>query len=169
MTAERPPDGLQLGAATTERRVWRFERAGWVVIALLLAATVVGLFGSSGLLPPATARGAGGLELRYPRFQRHAAPTVLEITIPTRPGEETAQLWLSRPYIEGYEVRRISPEPESAETGRERVVYTFRAHTPGQPAAVTFLMEPSRYGLRDGQAGLGEDGPPLRFRLFVYP
>ncbi len=168
MAVEARPDGFQVGEnPTLERRVWVFERTGWAVMALLLVATAAGLFGSSGLLPPVTARSADGLEVRYSRFQRHAAKTELQVTIPAQ--VESVQFWLSRPFIESYEILLISPEPETAQTSLDRVVYTFRAQSPGEPAAVTFTLEPARYGRYTGAAGLGEDGPPLRIRPFVYP
>ena len=56
-----------------QRREWRIERVGWVLMAGLLLAGLLGLLGD-GPLSRATAGSAGALSVEYDRLQRAAAP-----------------------------------------------------------------------------------------------
>ena len=56
------------------RRIAAIQRAGWVVMGLVIAAALLGLFGA-GPLSRATAEAADGtLRLEYDRFGRLSAP-----------------------------------------------------------------------------------------------
>ena len=59
-----------------QRREWSIQRAGWLVMATIVIAGLIGLFGA-GPLSSANAE-AGPLQLQYSRFERRHAPSELD-------------------------------------------------------------------------------------------
>ena len=156
--------------ATFQSRTWLLERIGWIVILLILAAALLGLCGSAGPLGRGSAGEQGGpLSLRYARFPRHAAPTLLEVRLDgatVRDG--TARVWMEQALLENFDLEHVTPEPVTVELGAGHLTYVFRVAEPGGPLTITFSLRAERYGPHTGRIGL-PDGPTLRFRQFVYP
>lgn len=152
-----------------QRREWRVQRVGWVVVALLLLATLLGLTGP-GPLSRATAGSEGApLRAEYNRFGRHHAPGTVRFELsPEAVRDGKAKLWVSRSYLETVQVDSISPEPESVQAGADRLTYTFDVGELDRPTKLTFHIEPEDFGLIPARAGL-EGGPELTFSQFVYP
>jgi hypothetical protein len=148
---------------------WRISRLGWAVMALIILAAILGLFGG-GIFTDATLRAEGGLlEVRYERFARHAASANLVLTPgPNAMREGSARLWIDREYLNGVQVQTISPEPYSVEAYGDRLVYAFRFDQSDAPIPVSFSLHVVGLGLLQGRVGL-EEGPELDFRQFVYP
>jgi hypothetical protein len=152
-----------------QRRSWTVQRIGWVVMALVIVAALLGLFGPGPLSSATAGEQGGALWAEYRRFGRYASPSTLRIHLGTgaaRDGE--ARVWLSREYLEGVRIQHITPEPDSVEAGLDRITYAFRVAEPGQPVAVTFHLELQQIGPTTGRVGL-PDGPSLTFSQFVYP
>src|SRR4051794_20576218 len=152
------------------RRSWRRQRIAWVVMALLIVATLLGLFGP-GLLGDSIAGAKGGpLWMAYNRFGRlQAESTTLRIHV--EPGAVTGQplrLWVSRSYLERVQVMHILPEPQSVEIAADRYVYVIAVQDMSQPASLVFHIEPAHVGLLRGQVGI-EGGDTLDFSQFIYP
>ena len=152
-----------------QQREWRMQRIGWVIIALLLLATVLGLLGS-GFLSQATAGASGDpLWLEFERFAHLQAPTTVKAHVGANAGaEDEVRLWLNRPYLERVEIQSISPEPDSVEATAGRLIYVFKVAEPNQPIEVDFYLQPTDFGRLEGQIGLDE-GPSLNFNHLVYP
>lgn len=130
-----------------QRREWRVERMGWVVMGLIVLLALLGALGSSGPLSTATTTGNdGAMSLKHNRFVHWQAPTRLEFELASAAsqGQETAGVWLSRQFVEAVEITGIEPEPEQTSTGPDRFTYTFQVAQPGQPASVVFISSRSR-------------------------
>ncbi|QDV34840.1 hypothetical protein [Tautonia plasticadhaerens] len=152
-----------------QRTMFAVQRAAWAVMAALLLAALLGLFGS-GPVSRATAGGGGApLLLEFERFARLDAETTLRARIEAAPGPDgTIRIRIDEGYLRDVQVRRITPEPDHAEVGADVVDYVFRARSPGPRVTVTFAVRPERAGRLRGRISLG-DGTPLRFGHFVYP
>ena len=153
-----------------ERRDGRLQRAGWLVILLVLAASTSGLCGSVGPLGSVTARAAeGSVEITYARFPRHNAPMVLEVRLPaTAITDGRARIWLDGSYLDRFNVQSTQPDPATVEAAGERVIYTFQVAAGAEPVTVSLSLTPLQYGRQTGRIGL-VDGPSWRLRQFVYP
>jgi hypothetical protein len=150
-----------------QNRTWKVQRIAWAVLGLAILAGLLGVFGT-GVASHATAGGAGALLLEYERFECWGAPAKLRLHLePSAEAGGAARVWLGTEYIEDLRIEAITPEPESVEADRDRLIYTFRV-AQGQPALVTFYFSPERAGLLTGQAGV-VGGQALRFRQFIYP
>jgi len=152
-----------------QRHHWIAERVGWTVIALVIPAAVLGLFGPGLLNRASVANADARLRLEYGHFGRYRAPTTLRLHLgPNATSGTKVGVWVDRNFIERVEVQTIIPPPDSAELGADRVTYVFRISDASRPAAITFYLEPERVGALAGRIGL-ENKPPLHFEQFIYP
>jgi hypothetical protein len=152
-----------------QRRSWAIQRLGWVMLALLILAACLGLFGSGPLSQAMTGRQEDPLSVQYHRFWRLKSPMSLRLHFgpqATRSGQ--ARVWLSRSYLEAMSVQHVTPQPQQVEAGPDRLTYVFTLSPPERPTTVTFNIEPETPGSVSGQAGL-ENGLTVSFRHFIYP
>lgn len=152
-----------------QRHHWIAERVGWTVIALVMVAAVLGLFGPGLLNRARVANADGRFRLEYSHFGRYRAPTTLRLHLgPNATSGAKVRVWVDRKFIEGVEVQNITPPPDSAELGADRVTYVFQISDASRPAAITFYLEPERVGALSGRIGL-ESKSPVHFEQFIYP
>jgi hypothetical protein len=140
-----------------ERREWIVQRAGWVAMALLVAAAVAGLFGSGPLARAQTE--AAGLKVDYPRFARDGADSELDVRL------EGTRLWIGREVGDHFTVESVTPSPERVRLLPDRWVYEYPG---GPPSRLMLKLRPNRAGrgaLRLGVEGAGE----VRVAPLVFP
>jgi hypothetical protein len=152
-----------------QQKEWRLQRIGWVVMALLIVAALLGLTGS-GLLARATVGDAGSpLQLEYSRFARLDAPTSLDLEIA---GEavtaDQVELWVERAYLHEIQIEQIVPEPAEVRSAGERLIYVVDVDEPGQAVTITLNLRHMAFGPKSGQVGL-DDHAALDFGQFVFP
>jgi hypothetical protein len=152
-----------------QRRSWVVQRFGWVMLALLILAALLGLFGPGPLSQAMAGRQDGPLWAEYHRFWRLKSPMSLRLHLgPEAAASGQARVWLSRSYMEAMRVQHVTPPPQRVEAGSDRFTYVFTLNPPHRSTAVTFTIEPETPGSVAGQAGL-ENGLEIRFRHFIYP
>lgn len=153
-----------------EKRTWVFERTGWALMAIVIVAAWLGLFGIHGMLSDTTlTHDAAPLRLTYNRFARRVAPASLVFEVGPgagKPGSLT--IWLSRSYVDRIQIERITPFPQRVQTGGDRMMFTFSVPESGEPAVIRFDLQTDTAGMLRGEAGLGS-AAPLRFQTLVYP
>jgi hypothetical protein len=171
VSARQPVSALEINEdPRRERREWRVERLGWVAMAGLVTAALLGLLGGAGPLSHGGAADPrGDLRIEYRRFARHQAPSTLRVQLgPEVPRSGTVRLWLDRKYVDDAGIGEITPEPERIEATADRLTYTFAVPLTGRPTTLTYHLEPQRIGrlvTRFGLEGRGE----LGFRQLVLP
>jgi len=155
-----------------QRRSWLVQRVGWIVMALVLLAALVGLFGGAGLLGGEAKAGSEDamVSVSYERFLRFMKPTTLQIQLSQEAGKEgNVSVWLDREYLDGLQVQQITPQPDAARTGPERLTYVFEVDHLNGPATITFdLLPEQEIGALRGRVGIGA-GEQVSFGQFVYP
>lgn len=149
-----------------QRQAWTAQRAGWVVMLLAVVAAVAGLCGMG---PAAHAEvSQGAITVEYDRLTRYQRPVQLSAELTAEAiSEGSAQVWISRDYVEAMNLEKVVPEPESVEVQPDRLVYTFQA-AEGGPVRITFDMRTSRVGLHEIRMGV-VDGPSVSVTQVVYP
>jgi hypothetical protein len=147
-----------------QRREWFAERAGWVVMAVLLAASLTGVLGT-GPLSEQTADGGDGFKVEYERFARYQAPSKIVVHFPAQ-GDE-ARIGLSRDFYEAMEIE-VEPQPNSVELTPEDVIFHFGAQPQGGSSAVTFRVKPDERWEREATITLN-GSRHVTFRMFVFP
>lgn len=104
-----------------QRRVWVVQRVGWVAMALVALAALVGLFGGTGSLRgEAKASSEDAIvSVDYERFLRFMKPTTLEIQVGPEAGKEgMVSIWLDREYLDGLQVQQITRSQTARRPGR---------------------------------------------------
>jgi hypothetical protein len=108
-----------------QRYVWTAQRVGWIIIGLVVAAAMAGLFGT-GPLSRASAQGPG-VQIDYERFGRWQQPMKLRCFLSATTPD--MQIALSRQYLESVQVEEIIPRTH---TGRScRALGGSSVHRPG--------------------------------------
>ncbi len=96
-----------------ERRILRFQQAGWAVLGLIVLAALLGLFNTGLFSKAVVADPEVPLRLEYDHFLRYQAPQRLRIRVgPLAAPDRRVRLWISDDYLEGVQVRQIDPRPE---------------------------------------------------------
>ncbi len=155
-----------------QRRDWAVQRVGWVAMALVALVALLGFFGGTGALrgeAKATNEDAV-VSVSYERFLRFMKPTTLQIQLGQEAGKEgKVSAWLDRRYLDGLQVQQITPQPDSAKAGPEKLTYVFEVDDPNGTTTVSFdLLPEQKVGVLKGRVGIG-DGEPVSFGQFVYP
>ncbi len=148
-------------------RQWRLERFGQVLIACLIIAALLGLFGHSPLSTATERTADGRLSIHYDRFARIESNSDVLVTLePGESGEAVVRLWLDQDYLDAFKVTAVSPIPvrgEARDGGRAFVFQTdgsrFTAVLSGQFQAI---------GMVHGSVKVDE-GEPLAMTHFVWP
>ncbi|MEM5776356.1 MAG: hypothetical protein AAGU05_15240 [Anaerolineaceae bacterium] len=147
---------------------WDFERAGWVVMAVLVLLGVLGLFGD-GRISQAEQTSPGGLKISYERFERRTNPTLLELEFPPE-AVQNGQLhwWINREYVKRVQVDGIFPDPEQVETTADRIIYTVNVPDAAGPILVKLNVSAEKSGRLPVEIGW-LDGDTLQFNQFIFP
>ena len=149
--------------------VWRVQRVGWAVMALLLAVSLTGLLGGYGPLNQVVVR-AGGLAVEHERVVRHSGEARLGIEVaPALQREGTVYLWVDRSWWQGMELESDPlPEAESSSVSGDVVIYEFTSADPTLPVRIEFSLKPDGVGTRTARVGV-VDGPEVSFTQLVLP
>ena len=170
--ARQPHKGSIVIAADEEfqRKAWRVQRAGWVV---MLAVAIAALFGAFGDGPASSMKigdESSGLAIQYERFVRANAPQdmAFEISAAAQSSDTTAQIWLDRSWVESNRINSITPAPASSTLLADRIVYTFATRKSAAPLKVRIDLESRHFGVLHARAGV-RPGEALVFRQLAYP
>jgi hypothetical protein len=134
-------------------------------MAVALVAAGAGLFGG-GLLSETAVTAGDELTVEYPRFGRAHAP--LELVIDWRPRQAESSLWVSREYLDDFEIAEIRPAPSAVAADQDRIAYTFRTGKPDARVGVTFMLEAKYAGMLEGRIGTAGE-LEVEIRQFVFP
>ena len=162
MTQETPID---LGEDIAQQEhVWRIERVSWTLMALVLAASLLGFTGHGYFSERRIGSSESGLEASYHRFERRAAPTLFTVRLTGMPAA-TTRLHINQDFVQNVEALRVYPQPQRVELGTDFLTYVFDT---GAAGTIVFRYEPAAAGALEIELGL-EGRPPLALAQFVYP
>lgn len=156
---------------TVQRRSWRAERVGFALMALVIAAALLGLFGSGPLARTNASSADGTLTVAYNRLDRHLTPA--ELTVMLRPRQGKAEpwrtLWLGESFMRAVQIEGIHPQPTEAQAaGNSGMLLRFAATDPDGTVTVRLSLQMQSLGLTRVRLGRSEDSA-LWLTQFVYP
>ncbi|HVF65839.1 MAG TPA: hypothetical protein VNE58_17785 [Casimicrobiaceae bacterium] len=146
------------------RRTWTVQRAGWIAMALVVGAALLGVFGK-GPLSGAT-RESAGLSVDFDRFARWRGEIDVRVT-PAATAGRTLALTLPQTYLEQIELVAVTPPALRVEPREDRTTFVFAGAT-GAPQEIVFRVKPNRIGFLDGAIGV-EGAAAADFRTLVFP
>jgi hypothetical protein len=152
-----------------QRRMWRMQRVGWVIMGLIILAGLLGFLGGGPISRAEVGDRAGSLLIRYDRFERTLSPATLRLAVaPGTTTEGQARIKLQYPFLNKIEVQDVQPQPQSVEATSDGLVYVFSVGNVRGPVEITFRYRPEQMGLVSGGVGI-EDGELVMLSQFVYP
>jgi len=146
------------------RRNWQVQRAGWLLMALVVLLGLAGLFGQGRLA--SREAGGQGITLRYQRVVRLEATQSLEFALDARQSGEVA-LELDSGFVRRTEIERIIPAPREISVSPAGQRLSFPAAGSGS-VAVRVLFVPKKLGRLRGRFGT-PGGAVLPVSFFVLP
>lgn len=150
------------------RRAWRIERVGWAVMALVLAATLLGAFGD-GPMSRAQEGSARALSVEYDRLLRSSAPTEYRFqTHPSIANRGALRLRFDRSLVDLMELDSIIPAPEHQEAGPGYTDFIFSLAPGSSSARIDFRFRPATFGRHVGRVSVA-GAHPVVIDQFVYP
>ena len=165
--SRHPPSIEQVARNTTpfQRREWIVQRIGWVLLALLLLAGALGLFGSGPLAERSLDNGAARLE--YERFVRSDADTRWTLTLHQPAAGGTADIAIDADFAANFEIVSIQPAPSATALSAGRWVYSFETRDSGE-VPVVFIVQSRKIGRHDGTIAVA-DAAPFVISQLTYP
>ena len=145
-----------------QQRQWSLHRIAWALLVALLVLAGLGLFSSGPISQTSRASKDSGLTLDYERYLRFGKPTEVSLELERARGE--TELTVEAEYLAGFSIERVSPEPDSVRSARDRLIYSFEA----PPSQVTFSLTPREVGGQEGSFSL-KGAERLSLSQFVYP
>lgn len=151
------------------RREWRMERIGWLVMALLLVAGLLGLFGY-GPLSQGQAGDPGTLSVEYDHLQRASAPSEYRFTVaPSLVRDGELRLRFDDALLDEVDMESIIPEPKEVRSGPGYTEFVFAVNPgKGPPARVQFQFQQATFGHVRGNV-TADGAAPLVIDQFIYP
>ena len=147
-----------------QRKEWRAQRIGIVLMAFFVTCALLGLTGSGGPLARGEAGDRGGaIHLEYERVVRRGTTSTL--TLHLRGGAPDVRFWVSAPYFEHAAVEFVSPQPDRVVVEATRHVYTILAGSP--EVTVVLDVKHRSVGRIHGEVGV-IGGPSARFSQFSF-
>jgi hypothetical protein len=152
-----------------QNREWRVERIGWIILALLVLAALLGILGKGPLSKAIAGSQDGPLWVEYQRFVRHRSPTELIVRIEADAAQEgRIHLQLNQEFVQKAQIQRIDPEPDQEQVAMDRITYVFQVGEGAAPVQVIYRLEMQSFGLLSTPIGI-VDGPEVSINQFVYP
>jgi hypothetical protein len=151
-----------------QRREWLVERLGWGLIALVLAAGLLGALGP-GLLGTREATSSdGSLRAKYSLVERYDAPNVLELWLVAKESSADRPLEISRSAADRITIEQIIPHPAASSSRADKLALHFRAPAGGGELKVICRYKHNEFGLLNYELGLAGH-EPLQIRQLVLP
>jgi hypothetical protein len=141
------------------------ERTGWLFMAVILVAGLLGVFGHHPL-SRATGRTARRLTVEYDRFARYQSNVELRVLFePGTDGSNLVALWFDPDYLDCIKVVAVSPLPVRGEARDEGRGFVFQ--TDGSRFTATVSVQFETAGLVRGRVW-ADHGQPLRMSHMVW-
>lgn len=150
-----------------QRREWKVQKVGTIVLVAFILAALIGLLGA-GPLATATRSSTNSLvSVEVDRITRLKTENSMTLTFAPEVVENgTITLELTGPWASGIDLQRITPEPSEQKSIPGGLAMIFQAD-PSSETEVTLSIAGQEYLLLTGQATV--NGETVTFNQFVLP
>lgn len=165
---------LQIGVDMDfTRQMWRVQRAGWILMGLVILLALLGFFGGAGVLAHGVAgQREGPLWVEYDRYSRFQSPSKFVAHFQATPDEEgNVAVTVNRAFLRGFQVEQIAPQPEEVElaAGGEEAGATYKFRATGSGTyTITFHLQTEDIGRQAATISI-PTGEQVQFNQFVFP
>lgn len=126
-----------------QRKEWRAQRIGWVVMTLFVLAGLIGVFGTGPLTWATTSSLDGVVTVEYDRVVRFEADNSLTLIFgPDAVEDGVITVEMAGSWLAGVDLSGIAPEPAEQRALPDGVVWEFPVERTGQiDVTLTFRAE----------------------------
>ena len=116
-----------------QRRWWRFEKAAWLLLAVVLIADALGAFGRGWLAQAELTAADGSMCVHYERVERTGTPSEMTIEFgPSAVHDQKVRMFASQTTVKELGAQRIIPPADCiANRSRRYHLYVFRGRLSG--------------------------------------
>ena len=150
-----------------ERREWRVQRVGWLLLALFCGSALAGLLGPGPLSKQQAGKVGSDLYIEYDRFIRKQSPYGLKVFCRPDTTRDEFTITLDRGFVENVEIKGIQPEPSETTAGTTEYHFRFKRSGEGEQLVI-FHFEPDAFGTIETSVKLG-DKASHQIKQFVWP
>lgn len=163
-------DGLQVEEHLGfQRAMWRAERIGWALMAVVVVAALVGLFGVGPLSHSSVTSDDGLLTVDYLRFARAGGTSELSLEVDAALVEQDqVAVVLDRSFIDSVDIEHVTPQPAAEVATAEGIRFTFDAAATGGTVRLSFAFRPQAMGTVRAAVAV-PDGPRVDVPQLFYP
>lgn len=148
-----------------QRRTWKHERIGFVVLLAFIALALSGLFASGPLSRHIGSSPQQRLTVEYERFLRNGASSRIVLVARTSPSAR-ATLRIDRAFLRAHVVENLQPQPLSARSHEGGLELAGQADERGE-FSLYLTIRPDGIGLVRSTAWF--EGDSVVFTQFIYP
>jgi len=142
-----------------QQKEWRAFRWFWSLMACVLLAAVLGVFGY-GFISERTYTGAQ-LQVAYPKFMRVDSDTQLHLRVQDL--GQNATVGINQDYLNKVKISQIVPEPVSVALDGNTLIYKFSYVRNG---VITFFIDPYKMGSQ--RLKITVAGEKMSFQQYIY-
>jgi hypothetical protein len=151
-----------------QRRTWRVQRIGWVVLAVIITGAACGLFGNGPLSRSLADAPSLPFQIEYERLSRYHSPQTLRLHLKDGAAvREPFTVWLSDDYAARVSISSISPEPGEVHRSGGGFLYRFRMD-PSPSGQIILRLEADAVGPLTGFIGL-DPTHTVSISQWIYP
>lgn len=165
-----PDPDLDLNVdAGFQRREWRWQRIGWVVIGLILVGALLGVFANGPLSHESARSPDGQVRVVYQRFARHDGVSSIGIQVqPAAARHGQYVLTIGGDWAQAIQIEDVVPQPSTWTSRGGAQILEFDSADPQLPLQVEVDYHADTVGWHPGQVGVvGAD--PAQLGQFMYP
>lgn len=151
-----------------QRTVWKIQRFGWIVMAVLLVLAALGFAGGIGPLNKATATN-GQVEVEYKPYIRRSAPTELKVKLSSTQSD-TTKLLIDEEYLSEFDIQRIVPQPESVTATNGQLEYEFAMPETADSIKLSFSLKAKEDSVGKVEGIIYQSADkPIKVKQVIYP
>jgi hypothetical protein len=152
-----------------ERGEWKFERIGWAVMALIILAALIGLFGRGPLSSQTAGDENGEFWVEYERFVRYNSPEEVHVYVdPQFVQDDQLRLVIEGDFPHSNQLNEISPTPDSVELSSGKQIYVWQTSDATGPMHIIFQYNAIQLFNQNSRFG-PEQADALEISQFVFP
>ncbi|WP_439212704.1 hypothetical protein [Duffyella gerundensis] len=150
-----------------QRREWRLQKVGVVMLFLIVIAGACGLFSRGFLSEQQVRSGDRQLQVEYERFGRQLSTMNMAIRLQQLEGERFT-LRIDRGAIDNFQLQTVQPQPLIARSQGHDLLLTWALPAQQHNASVWLTWQPLGFGHFHSTVSL-EHGATVAFSQLIYP
>lgn len=153
----------------SQERIWKAQRIGRILFAIILLAGIAGVFGNGPLSNHQVSK--NGLTVQYERIAYRDTDQTMSIRFPLSWAQNgKARIWIDQDSLSRLRLSRIRPEPDNNRLAGSRILFEYNVSEKSKDGLVEIALDfrSESFGSRLVEVGV-ENGPAVKLTQFYWP